>query len=149
MEEEPMKTNRQLPVKKEIPYESGSGGWGAPSYAFTIAFVYPQKGDAYVVKGPSMKVHEYLKKEAAKNGALLYNLTVWNNKKVSEQTYVCGLESGVTAHVDKIKPHGTRRFCFRVTFGQGYNAETMIDKMLRRRPRKWLKDLDAFVAEKA
>lgn len=129
-----------LPVRKEFEYTPF-----ATYTAYTMAFVYPQKRDAYALKGDYKEIQNFIHNRVQTEGAALVNFNCWRDKKARESTYIFGLEHSVVAEVMKMANHGTRRFRFTVNFG----GALMVEKMLRRRPRKWLKDLDAFVIKES
>lgn len=131
---------KQLPVIAEFPY-------ACPIEPFTIAFIYTNTANKGVIKGGYSDVSKFIKKkvEAGEFPACLVNFTYWRDKKAVEQTRIFGLDPTVKVSIEKAKANGTRRFLYTVRMSDGWASEIIIEKWLRRRPRKWMKDLDAFV----
>ena len=155
-----------LEVKAEIPWEKvRSFTDGNP---WCIAFVYPRKGKAFVVKGGINQVQEWVSASGIKRALVHYTMFGHNpnghggtDKTNRSNIHVYTGSPTVKAFVHRIgidrltdkKPPKNRRWQLTVftTDGKphrpfsGEGSTLVLDKRLRRPPRCWPKELDQFV----
>jgi hypothetical protein len=143
--------DKTLKIAKEFPYNKlGSYREANP---FTIAFVYPQSGEACVVKGGLNDVKKYID---ANYPIAIINYTFFA-KGINRGYYrVNGEKKGYHISFKKSRPsyrkeegmwgHPAKQGhrCMVIIFGMGGNC---FEKEVRRLPRCWMKELNPYVGE--
>ena len=145
-----------LPVKKEFKYEHNIKG------LFIIAYVYPQRGKPFIVKGNEDDVDFYLREHPVP--CLVAKLPCKNGKSYPARYSVYGLKHGIGMYhrhywpienkrhytsdfkpfIDK-KVRNVKRHVITIANQYGPDFNVLLSKSLRKMPRKWIKELDPFV----
>ena len=146
-----------LPVKAEFPYNPIGSYYNGNPYA--IAFVYPQKGQAYIVKGGLVDVEAFLIRQT--EPCIVHIGYFAKGKARCTHTEIRGLSPDYKAYISypqyprenevyydedfhKIVP--VRNIMRRtVTVVDAKSRKTIFEKKLRKMPRKWMKELDQYV----
>lgn len=138
----------QFPVRKEFPYDR-IGSWhdGNP---FTITYVYPQSEPPFIIKGGYHDVKAWLKsynKPCVCYRSMWYRGTergVWDdnlktfNKNIS--LYINPQYKKRTKE-DSYGEYRTGKYIMSIY----KDCELVLKKTIRRIPRSWIKELDAFI----
>ena len=146
-----------LPVQKEFKYQV-IGAWRNAN-PFVIAFIYPRKGNAYIVKGGFVDVRKYLKTIPI----ALVHLSYWHQKRVRKCQMVMGLPENLKVtltfahwpsenkiqYSDSFSPPTIIkkvRNIKRVGFYIIRDNKLVFYKKLRHAPRCWPKEIDAYLS---
>jgi len=109
---------------------------------FTIAYVYPREGVAYMIKGKSSAIYNYYD---LLDSPSIVHMRIYAKNRVSNSYRVTGIKKEFirSYRININRNNLTHRYILNVT---SYDSRTVfLRKEMRRVPRGWIKELDPYV----
>ena len=132
---------------REIP-ASGKRGWMGGAY--TIAFVYSNKGN-FMVKGYMKEVDDYLTKLRSKGYKYIINRTLWStepwsNKKQHRDIWSASSDDTYVHEPDyKCRIKKERVFKWKIYRYSKENSNIEAEITLKRFPKRWIPEFDKII----